>query len=257
MFSSNFEVNNGAEVPVRYENIPEKATHFFKNSSQLVSFPVFATYLLCILLIPLWKKLLPSPLENLKKVMIVYNIICVILSCASAGLLFYGAYDTGEVYGFVENYYVERGFMVYTLSKNVELLDTVFMILRHKWRQVSFLHVFHHSTILVLGNYAWVYAPYPPVGIVLALNSVVHIFLYYYYALTAIAPAQRPTWKKMLTQFQILQFVFDLGFSTKGYLDHGFCIYSIFYAMSMMVLFSNFYYIAYMKKKPDVGKKIE
>ncbi|XP_057309923.1 elongation of very long chain fatty acids protein 4-like [Hydractinia symbiolongicarpus] len=232
--------------------LPEKATYFFQNTYELQSFPVFVVYLLSILLIPVWKRLY-APFE-LKKVMIVYNIVCVLLSVVAAGLLFYGAIISGAVYAFTENYYVKTGLMVYTVSKNVELLDTLFMILRHKWRQISFLHVFHHSTILVLGNYAWIYAPFPPVAIVIGLNSVVHIFLYAYYANSAVSSSQQPTWKKRLTQFQIAQFVFDLFFSIEGYLHHGFCIYSIMYGSSMMILFGHFYYIAYIKKKPDAKK---
>jgi elongation of very long chain fatty acids protein 4 len=33
----------------------------------------------------------------------------------------------------------------YFVSKGVEYLDTVFFILRKKFNQVSFLHVYHHS----------------------------------------------------------------------------------------------------------------
>ena len=36
----------------------------------------------------------------------------------------------------------------YAISKAIELLDTVLMILRKKDAQVTFLHVFHHATML-------------------------------------------------------------------------------------------------------------
>lgn len=234
---------------------PERATYFFENSYRLESFPTFAFYLTCIALIPLWKKVLPQ--LELKMVMIIYNIICVILSIAATGLCAYGAVIPGEIYAFKENWYTKTGLLVYTFSKNFELLDTLFMILRQRWRQISFLHVFHHSSILILGNYAYVHAPYPPIALVLALNSLVHIFLYAYYAQTAIWKTQRPTWKKRLTQLQIWQFVFDVILSGYGYLHHGFCIYSVFYGLSMMILFGNFYYVAYVKRRPDTMKKTE
>lgn len=230
--------------------LPEKATKFFQNTAGLQSFPVFVGYLLCILLIPLWKKILPQ--FQLKPVMIVYNIACVVLSVASTGYLFYGALVGKDIYIFEENEYCITGLALYTISKNVELLDTVFMILRQRWRQVSFLHVFHHSTILILGNYAYVYTPYPPVAIPIGLNSLVHVFLYAYYAKSAISSSQQVAWKKYLTQFQIAQFLFDLVFSIFGYLYHGFCIYSICYGLSMLLLFGNFYYHAYIRKKKTV-----
>lgn len=38
----------------------------------------------------------------------------------------------------------------YYISKGVEFLDTVFFILRKKFNQVSFLHVYHHCTMFIL-----------------------------------------------------------------------------------------------------------
>jgi len=43
---------------------------------------------------------------------------------------------------------------MYAFTKLLELMDTVFMILRHKTRQITFLHVFHHSSMLLLVAYA-------------------------------------------------------------------------------------------------------
>ena len=40
------------------------------------------------------------------------------------------------------------------ISKAVELLDTVLMILRKKDNQVTFLHVYHH--VLILNTWWWV-----------------------------------------------------------------------------------------------------
>ena len=44
-------------------------------------------------------------------------------------------------------------FRIYFYSKIIELLDTVFMILRHKRRQISFLHVFHHASMVLLCDF--------------------------------------------------------------------------------------------------------
>ena len=37
---------------------------------------------------------------------------------------------------------------IYTLSKVVEFMDTVLMVIRKKQNQVTFLHLYHHASIL-------------------------------------------------------------------------------------------------------------
>ena len=34
---------------------------------------------------------------------------------------------------------------LYYVNKYIELLDTVFFVMRKKWNQVTFLHVYHHA----------------------------------------------------------------------------------------------------------------
>lgn len=38
-----------------------------------------------------------------------------------------------------------RAVWLYYMAKIIELLDTVFFVLRKKHQQVSFLHVYHHT----------------------------------------------------------------------------------------------------------------
>ena len=38
----------------------------------------------------------------------------------------------------------------YFISKHIELLDTLIFVLRKQYRQVTFLHVYHHSTMPIL-----------------------------------------------------------------------------------------------------------
>ena len=140
-------------------------------------------------------------------------------------------------------------FRIYWLTKIYELLDTVFMILRHKSRQISILHVYHHGSMLLLSDLAYNHYPYPAMTPYLALNSAVHVVLYFYYGLSALTPENPPQWKKFLTQFQILQFAIDLVHATLGYIYHTYCIYGILYGLSMLTLFSNFYYKAYIKQR--------
>ncbi|XP_063010358.1 very long chain fatty acid elongase 4-like isoform X3 [Melospiza melodia melodia] len=90
-------------------------------------------------------------------------------------------------------------------SKVIELLDTVFLILRKKQEQVTFLHVYHHGSMLF--NW-WSGVKYVPGGqafFVGMLNSFVHIFMYGYYALASLGPRMRQHlwWKRYLTILQL------------------------------------------------------
>ena len=38
-------------------------------------------------------------------------------------------------------------------SKFIELLDTIFFIMRKKFNQVSFLHVFHHGKMILINSF--------------------------------------------------------------------------------------------------------
>lgn len=121
-----------------------------------------------------------------------------------------------------------------------------------------FPQVYHHCSVLLLSDMAYHGYQWPPVGFILCMNSLVHVFLYLYYGQSALYPAQRPNWKKRLTQLQILQFFVGLTHTSYGYVFRGFCIYGPFYALSMIFLFSNFYYYAFIRQKPQSnsdGKK--
>lgn len=151
----------------------------------------------------------------------------------------------------IEGGSLRHGLLVYWISKFIELLDTVYMVLRHKTRQISFLHVWHHSTITLLADWAYTRSSIPAIVPIVALNSAVHVVMYGYYALTALFPLHEFTWKKRITQMQMTQFLIAIVHGTYGYLYHGFCIYSILYGLGMLSLFSNFYYRAFIvKKKP-------
>lgn len=144
---------------------------------------------------------------------------------------------------------LRHGLFVYWMSKFVELLDTIYMMLRHKFRQISFLHVWHHSTITLLADWAYTRSSIPAIVPIVALNSTVHIVMYGYYALTALYPLHDFSWKKRITQMQMIQFIIAILHGTYGYLYHGFCGYSILYGLGMLSLFSNFYYNAFIASK--------
>ena len=109
------------------------------------------------------------------------------------------------------------------------MMDTIFLVLRKKWQQLTFLHVYHHSTMFVLwwigvkwvpggsGNYlicdstAIVVSNSPFVTAFFAamVNSLIHVAMYLYYALAACGPKVQKylCWKKYLTILQMVTLI--------------------------------------------------
>ena len=54
---------------------------------------------------------------------------------------------------------MKYGLLVYLVSKYIELLDTIFMVLRQKQRQISFLHVskkrMKHNSLIFYDHYMY------------------------------------------------------------------------------------------------------
>ncbi|KAH3867427.1 elongation of very long chain fatty acids protein 4-like isoform X2 [Dreissena polymorpha] len=141
-------------------------------------------------------------------------------------------------------------------SKVIELLDTVFFILRKKSDQVTFLHVYHHCSMIINWYMGAKYVAGGQSFFVALLNSFVHVFMYTYYGLAAIGPHMQKYlwWKRYLTKMQLTQFVLFLihtGYNLLIDCDfpRGFMIAVFLYALSLIALFGNFYYQTYSSKK--------
>ncbi|XP_071482808.1 very long chain fatty acid elongase 5-like [Diadema antillarum] len=216
----------------------------------LQSFPVMILYLIIIGMSPLYQQL-TKPC-SLRRVMVIYNYFCSFCSACTLIGFITGCLSAKSVFLKDGNPILTKSFFLYWATKNLELLDTAFMILRHKRRQISFLHVYHHASMVLLTDFAYHYSPWAGIAFGLAINSFVHVCLYYYYGYTAQHPQGKPSWKPRITELQIIQFLIGLVHNTIGYLHHGFCIYSMFYGASMLYLFSSFYYNAFLRKKKVV-----
>lgn len=99
-----------------------------------------------------------------------------------------------------------RGVYVYFLAKISELLDTVFFVLRKRDRQVTFLHLYHHTVMPMI---SWGTTKYYPGGhgtFIGLINSFVHIIMYAYYLLSALGPQMQKYlwWKKYITNMQMV-----------------------------------------------------
>lgn len=79
-------------------------------------------------------------------------------------------------------------------------------MLRKKYNQISFLHVYHHSGMIVLG---WIGTRYYPGRIttyVPFINSIVHVIMYSYYLISILDKNKnRYIWiKKYITLLQMV-----------------------------------------------------
>ncbi|KAG9510993.1 Elongation of very long chain fatty acids protein 4 [Fragariocoptes setiger] len=232
---------------------------------------IFITYLLITRYAPAYMK--DRKPFKLKYPLILYNMGITLLNGWMACELLYCAYMRSynpvcQMVDVSNNEYELRIANVvwwYYISKCMEFMDTFFFILRKKESQMSFLHLYHHSTMFCVW---WVGARFVPGGSVMAavaVNCFVHVLMYSYYALAALGPhIQRYLWwKKYLTMIQLAQFA--AGVTCGIYLIVSGCQFTrwmqymfVAYAFSFILLFGNFYQHAYLLKgdgrRPDQKK---
>ncbi|XP_076384897.1 very long chain fatty acid elongase 7 isoform X2 [Megalopta genalis] len=191
---------------------------------------------------------------NLNKLMIFYNIF---MATASAAV-FYGLLTSGFTTKFSlgceihvvshdpESYRMARWIWRVLILKLFELGDTIIFILRKKFNQATFLHVYHHTSTVLL---SWITCKFVPVssikltclrskfllvrefprissdsGTVLFAggmwtfpimpNCIVHVIMYTYYLLACLGPEMQKRiapWKQYITGLQMIQFVIMIG----------------------------------------------
>ncbi|XP_046492413.1 very long chain fatty acid elongase AAEL008004 [Neodiprion pinetum] len=95
------------------------------------------------------------------------------------------------------------------ILKIIDLSETAVFVLRKKDRQISFLHLYHHvTTVLII----WISVKYFAGGMCtfpIMVNSMVHVIMYTYYMLTARGPRLRKIMsfiKPYITIIQMIQF---------------------------------------------------
>jgi elongation of very long chain fatty acids protein 4 len=162
-------------------------------------------------------------------------------------------------------------------SKIVEYLDTLIMILKGNFHQVTFLHVYHHATVIWIWWAILFFAPGGEPYFVAGLNSAVHVFMYCYYFFANINSSilknnPKSTFKftfhlmikPYITQIQMIQFI---SFIIQGIVDlfildefefPRWLLWIIFfYPITLLLLFGNFYIQSYLAKKKEKLKDKE
>ncbi|KAH8260935.1 hypothetical protein KR044_000900 [Drosophila immigrans] len=203
---------------------------------------------------------------GLQRVLRVYNLIQVAYNGIFFGITFYylvivgicnfrcmDNFPFGHKHKNLERYV----HFAYFINKILDLLDTVFFVLRKKYRQISFLHVYHH-VMMVLGCYLVMrfYGTGGHFNVLGLVNSFVHTVMYFYYFLSALYPgiAASVWWKKYITITQLAQFVGLFCYACYVFLFAEGCgfpqsllLVQIVQAMVMMYMFGNFYVKTYMR----------
>uniref|UniRef100_A0A1B0DMB5 Elongation of very long chain fatty acids protein n=1 Tax=Phlebotomus papatasi TaxID=29031 RepID=A0A1B0DMB5_PHLPP len=142
---------------------------------------------------------------------------------------------------------------LFYIAKYIELFDTVFFVLRKKQQNLSFLHIYHHSSIVF---FIWIRVKWFPTGnsfLTIIINSGVHVVMYLYYGLTLLGPkvAKYLWWKKYLTILQLAQFLFGVYVHFVSmkmnctFYPKWYSITEIIYVVIFIFLFTHFYIKAY------------
>eukprot|EP00929_Paragymnodinium_shiwhaense_P039939 TRINITY_DN208_c0_g3_i1.p1 TRINITY_DN208_c0_g3~~TRINITY_DN208_c0_g3_i1.p1 ORF type:complete len:772 (-),score=198.11 TRINITY_DN208_c0_g3_i1:118-2433(-) len=143
---------------------------------------------------------------------------------------------------------------IFYLSKILDFADTVFMIVKNNWHQVSFLHVYHHSSIFLI---YWLNANAfydADIYFTIVLNGAIHFIMYGYYFATAFN-VQVPIFiKKSITNSQLMQFccmeaqgLYLLCFGCNS--PNRITVLYMVYISTMLALFMDFKRRAYSNAK--------
>jgi len=166
-----------------------------------------------------------------KGVLLVYNFSCVVLaaipfielsrmhfnpkygrSFACNPLVFPGSKEDVDGHGSR----IAFACWLFFAQKYWEWMDTIFFIMRKSWRQVSFLHVYHHATVPLLVGFTGAVDFNGDQYLAGILNAGVHVLMYSHYFVSSLG---YPTpWRKALTSVQLIQFVLNVA-------QHSYALY--------------------------------
>ena len=202
---------------------------------------------------------------------ILYNFVCVVLSLYMSVGLGWEAYNSFPT---LWNNPVDAShpratsirniLWVFYASKLLEYTDTFIMVLKHNYRQVSFLHVYHHTSIVVVVYAYLMLAPGGDSYWCSMVNSGIHVVMYLYYLLNLIfraGPVRNFLQANkliitvgQLTQFllNVVQAVFILFIASPKRYPTLVMWVQVVYMATMIFLFGNF---LVKNKKGGSGKK--
>lgn len=150
---------------------------------------------------------------------------------------------------------------LFYVSKVWDFWDTIFIVLGKKWRQLSFLHVYHHTTIFL---FYWLNANVfydGDIYLTIALNGFIHTVMYTYYFICMHTKDKKTGkslpiwWKSSLTLLQLFQFITMMSqglyliiFGCESLSIRVTATYVV-YILSLFFLFAQFFVASYMQPK--------
>ncbi|XP_041358337.1 elongation of very long chain fatty acids protein 7-like [Gigantopelta aegis] len=249
------------------KNADPRVADWFMMSTPLPSFIICFLYVVIVKLGP-WLMRDRKPFE-MKNVLLAYNLVMVIISAYTLEEFLNAGWLAGyslrcEPVDYSTSPQALRMAKVcwlFYITKFLELFDTIFFIMRKKFNQVSFLHVFHHGIMPVSW---WFGVKFVPGGFGTfhsTCNSFIHFMMYTYYGLAALGPEYQKYlwWKKYMTKMQIIQFICvvihtaQLLFIECNY-PKTFVYIIGSYAFVFLVMFADFYFKTYKAKRSETQK---
>ena len=196
----------------------------------------------------------------------VYNVsqimLCAYMTIEAVFLAYRNNYSVLPCVGYnQQNPAVANLLWLFYISKVWDFWDTIFIVIGKKWRQLSFLHVYHHITIFL---FYWLnsHVNYDgDVYLTIVLNGFIHTVMYTYYFIcmhTKVPETGKSLpiwWKSSLTMMQMIQFITMMSQGT--YLIGTQCkdvsirviVAYVLYILSLFGLFAQFYVESYSKPK--------
>lgn len=147
---------------------------------------------------------------------------------------------------------------LFSFSKAVELLDTMFVVLRKQ--KLIVLHWYHHALTLVYSCYSYQYRNNSPGQFNVMSNFTVHTFMYTYYAVRATGLVRVPKQVNIfITSIQIIQMAMGITLSmvathyqangTPCYMDRSIFLATMAMYTSYLVLFIHFFVKTYFPER--------
>lgn len=148
---------------------------------------------------------------------------------------------------------------IYYLSKFYEMIDTFILALKKK--DLTFLQMYHHSVVVLL-VWSWLDAGWTIHWWGVLANTLVHIWMYYYFAQTALG--YKPWWKAVMTGGQLVQF-FSVFVAIAGWFVARSSLscageewagwFSFLVNLSFLYLFGNFFVKMQPAERKETTKK--
>lgn len=142
---------------------------------------------------------------------------------------------------------LSRILWVFFWSKAIEFMDTFIMVLKKSDRQITFLHLYHHSSIILIWWAVVYYGPGGDAYLSVILNSAIHTVMYTYYMLASLG-VQLNAIKPFITISQMTQFAIlftqsslDVIFDYQGNYPRFLVWTLLIYMITLLILFMNFF----------------